>query len=631
MAIKRALVSVSDKTGVVELAKFLHSIGVEIISTGGTMKAIKDAGIPVTYVSDVTGFPEMMDGRVKTLNPKIHGGILAIRSNPKHMQDMKDNGIKPIDLVVVNLYPFKETVAKPNVTEAECIENIDIGGPAMLRAAAKNFRDVIIITNPARYKTLIAMLSEHGDADLRTRKTLAKEAFAHTAEYDAAIAAYLTKRLNEEKAQNGDNTIMQILVLGGGGREHAIVWKLAQSKKVEKIYCAPGNPGIAQLAECVNLDTTDNKGLAHWAKEHHIDLTVVGPEVPLVAGVADEFRAQGLAIFGPNAKAAALEGSKAFSKELMKKYNIPTAFFKVCNDLATAKAYVEEKGAPIVVKADGLAAGKGVIVAMTKEEAITALEEIMTDHKFGAAGANVVVEEFMDGEEASLLAFTDGKTVVPMIAAQDHKRVNDGDQGLNTGGMGAYAPAPVLTEALKDKCMATIIGPVLKALETEGRPYSGCLYAGLMIKGDSIKVVEFNARFGDPETQAVLPLLDGDLAEIMLACATGTLKPEMVKWSNKAAVCVVMASGGYPGSYAKNMAITGLQEANNLPDVVVFQAGTKEANGQVVTNGGRVLGVTAVSDTIANAKEKAYAAVERIHFENAHYRTDIAWRALRRK
>ncbi len=424
---------------------------------------------------------------------------------------------------------------------------------------------------------------------------------------------------------------MQILVLGGGGREHAIVWKLAQSKKVEKIYCAPGNPGIAQLAECVNLDTTDNKGLAHWAKEHHIDLTVVGPEVPLVAGVADEFRAQGLAIFGPNAKAAALEGSKAFSKELMKKYNIPTAFFKVCNDLATAKAYVEEKGAPIVVKADGLAAGKGVIVAMTKEEAITALEEIMTDHKFGAAGANVVVEEFMDGEEASLLAFTDGKTVVPMIAAQDHKRVNDGDQGLNTGGMGAYAPAPVLTEALKDKCMATIIGPVLKALETEGRPYSGCLYAGLMIKGDSIKVVEFNARFGDPETQAVLPLLDGDLAEIMLACATGTLKPEMVKWSNKAAVCVVMASGGYPGSYAKNMAITGLQEANNLPDVVVFQAGTKEANGQVVTNGGRVLGVTAVSDTIANAKEKAYAAVDRIHFENAHYRTDIAWRALRRK
>ena len=424
---------------------------------------------------------------------------------------------------------------------------------------------------------------------------------------------------------------MQILVLGGGGREHAIVWKLAQSKKVEKIYCAPGNPGIAQLAECVDLDTTDNKGLAHWAKEHHIDLTVVGPEVPLVAGVADEFRAQGLAIFGPNAQAAAIEGSKAFSKELMKKYNIPTAFFKVCNDLATAKAYVEEKGAPIVVKADGLAAGKGVIVAMTKEEAITALEEIMADHKFGAAGANVVVEEFMDGEEASLLAFTDGKTVVPMIAAQDHKRVNAGDQGLNTGGMGAYAPAPVLTEALKDKCMTTIIRPVLKALEAEGRAYSGCLYAGLMIKGDSIKVVEFNARFGDPETQAVLPLLDGDLAEIMLACATGTLKPEMVKWSNKAAVCVVMASGGYPGSYAKNVAITGLQEANNLPNVVVFQAGTKEVQGQVVTSGGRVLGVTAVSDTIANAKEKAYAAVDRIHFENAHYRTDIAWRALRRK
>jgi len=258
---------------------------------------------------------------------------------------------------------------------------------------------------------------------------------------------------------------MQILVLGGGGREHAIVWKLAQSKKVEKIYCAPGNPGIAQLAECVDLDTTDNKGLAHWAKEHHIDLTVVGPEVPLVAGVADEFRAQGLAIFGPNAQAAAIEGSKAFSKELMKKYNIPTAFFKVCNDLATAKAYVEEKGAPIVVKADGLAAGKGVIVAMTKEEALAALEDIMAEHKFGTAGASVVIEEFMEGEEASLLAFTDGKIVVPMIAAQDHKRVDDGDKGLNTGGMGAYAPAPVLTDALRDKCMATIIRPVLKALE----------------------------------------------------------------------------------------------------------------------------------------------------------------------
>jgi len=424
---------------------------------------------------------------------------------------------------------------------------------------------------------------------------------------------------------------MQILVLGGGGREHAIVWKLAQSKKVTKIYCAPGNPGIAALAECVALDTTDNKGLAQWAKEHQIDLTVVGPEVPLVAGVADEFRAQGLAIFGPNARAAAIEGSKSFSKELMKKYNIPTAFFKVCNDLATAKAYVEEKGAPIVVKADGLAAGKGVIVAMTKEEALAALEDIMAEHKFGTAGASVVIEEFMEGEEASLLAFTDGKIVVPMIAAQDHKRVDDGDKGLNTGGMGAYAPAPVLTDALRDKCMATIIRPVLKALEEEGRSYSGCLYAGLMIKGDSIKVVEFNARFGDPETQAVLPLLDGDLAEIMLACAQGTLRPEMVKWSNRAAVCVVMASGGYPGSYAKNIAITGLQEAGKLQDVVVFHAGTKAANGQVVTSGGRVLGVTAVGDNIADAKEKAYAAVDRIHFENAHYRTDIAWRALQRK
>ena len=424
---------------------------------------------------------------------------------------------------------------------------------------------------------------------------------------------------------------MQILVLGGGGREHAIIWKLAQSKKVDKIFCAPGNPGIAQLAECVNLNITDAKELSQWAMEHKIDLTVVGPEAPLVVGVVDEFRAHNLPIFGPTAQAAAIEGSKAFSKELMKKYNIPTAYFKVCHDLATAKAYVEEKGAPIVVKADGLAAGKGVIVAMTKEEALAALDEIMTAHKFGEAGASVVIEEFMDGEEASLLAFTDGKTIVPMIAAQDHKRVNDGDQGPNTGGMGAYAPAPVLTEALKEKCMATIIRPVCEALAKEGRVYTGCLYAGLMIKGDSIKVVEFNARFGDPETQAVLSLLDGDLAEIMLACATGTLKPEMVKWSPKAAVCVVMASGGYPGSYPKGVAITGLQEADKLQDIVVFHAGTKTEKGQVVTNGGRVLGVTAVSDTIANAKEKAYAAVERIHFDNAHYRTDIAWRALQRK
>lgn len=324
---------------------------------------------------------------------------------------------------------------------------------------------------------------------------------------------------------------MQVLVIGGGGREHTLVWKLAQSKKVTKLYAAPGNPGMKDLAECVNLDITDLNGLADWAEKHAIDLTVVGPEAPLVAGIVDVFNARGLTIFGPSAKAAEIEGSKIFSKELMEKYGVPTAFFKVCDNLADARAFVEEKGAPIVIKADGLAAGKGVVVAMTKDEALDALDEMMGAHKFGSAGNRVVIEEFMEGEEASLLAFTDGKTIVPMLAAQDHKRVNDGDQGPNTGGMGAYCPAPVMTDALKEKTVKEVLRPIVDALAKEGRPYSGCLYAGLMIKGDSVKVVEFNARFGDPETQVVLPLLKSDLAEIMVACAKGTLKPE---WWNGA-------------------------------------------------------------------------------------------------
>lgn len=424
---------------------------------------------------------------------------------------------------------------------------------------------------------------------------------------------------------------MKVLVIGGGGREHTLVWKLAQSKSVDKIYCAPGNPGIAQLAECLDLDVNNLEKLALWAKDHKIDLTVVGPEAPLVAGIVDVFKANGLTIFGPSGKAAEIEGSKIFSKELMEKYGVPTAFFKVCDNLADAKAYVEEKGAPIVIKADGLAAGKGVVVAMTKQEALDALDEMMgAHHKFGAAGNKVVIEEFMDGEEASLLCFTDGKTIVPMIAAQDHKRVNDGDQGPNTGGMGAYAPAPVMTPELKQKTIDTILRPVVDAMAKEGRPYSGCLYAGLMIKGDSVKVVEFNARFGDPETQVVLPLLDGDLAQIMVACAKGTLSPDMVKWSDKSAVCVVMASGGYPASYKKGIPITGLKDAEAMADVAVFHAGTKAEDGKILTNGGRVLGVTAMAESIPAAQQKAYDAVEKIHFAGEHYRQDIAWRALRR-
>ena len=425
---------------------------------------------------------------------------------------------------------------------------------------------------------------------------------------------------------------MRILLIGGGGREHALAWKLVQSPKVEKLYAAPGNPGMAllQKCECINLNVDDLEGVADYAEEKSIDLTVVGPEAPLVAGLADVFKRRGLPVFGPSKAAAQLEGSKAFSKELMAKYNIPTAFFKICEDIETAKSYVEEKGAPIVVKADGLAAGKGVVVAMTKAEALEAIDEMMGDHKFGAAGARLVLEEYMEGEEASLLAFTDGKTVVPMIAAQDHKRVFDGDEGPNTGGMGTYAPAPVMTDILRLKATELILKPIVEAMAKEGTPYQGCLYAGLMIKGDSVKVVEFNCRFGDPETQVVLPLLDGDLAEIMLACATGTLDKAEVAWHDKAAVCVVMASGGYPESYEKGKEITGLAAAEEDKDVVVFHAGTKEAEGKIVTSGGRVLGVTAVDSSIKAARDRAYAAVEKIAFEKNFYRKDIAWRALKR-
>ena len=423
---------------------------------------------------------------------------------------------------------------------------------------------------------------------------------------------------------------MKILLIGGGGREHALAWKLAQSPSVESILAAPGNPGMAKLPklQCVALKIDDLNAVADFAEENAIDLTVVGPEAPLVAGLADVFSQRGLPVFGPSKAAAQLEGSKAFSKAMMAKYNVPTAFFKVCEDIETAKAYVEEKGAPIVVKADGLAAGKGVVVAMTKEEALAAIDDMMGDFKFGAAGARVVIEEFMDGEEASLLAFTDGKTIIPMIASQDHKRVGDGDQGPNTGGMGTYAPAPVMTPVLREKATETILKPMIAAMAQEGMPYQGCLYAGLMVKGDSVKVVEFNCRFGDPETQVVLPLLNGDLAEIMLACATGTLDKVKFGWYDRAAVCVVMASGGYPGSYEGGKEITGLDDVPE--NSVVFHAGTKMVDGKIVTAGGRVLGVTAFADNIKAARDKAYEAVEKIKFSGAFCRKDIAWRALKR-
>lgn len=421
---------------------------------------------------------------------------------------------------------------------------------------------------------------------------------------------------------------MNILVIGSGGREHALVWKISQSPLVEKIYAIPGNPGMENLAECVNLDNSDMMAMVKFAREKNIHLTVVGPEVNLVQGIADEFAKNNLPLFGPSKLAAELEGSKAFAKNLMEKYNIPTAFFKVCETYEVAKAYIEEKGAPIVIKADGLAAGKGVIVAMTIEEAYDAIEKIMQDNEFGHAGARVVIEEYLEGEEASLLAFTDGQCVRPMIAAQDHKRALDGDKGLNTGGMGTYAPAPVLTEKLKQECMEKVLIPIVRAMKAEGREYKGCLYAGLMMTQKGIKVIEFNARFGDPETQVVLPLLEGDLVEILLACTNGTLEKVSLAWKDESAVCVVMASGGYPEKYKTGIEIFGLDAANQMENCIVFHAGSKKSGEKIVTGGGRVLGVVACGKNLLGAQQKAYQAVAKIDFDKVHFRKDIAWRAI---
>ncbi len=419
-------------------------------------------------------------------------------------------------------------------------------------------------------------------------------------------------------------------MIGGGGREHALVWKLTASPRVEKLYCAPGNPGIGELAECVALDGQDNTALVTFAWENKIDLTVVGPEAPLANGIVDVFAAHGLKIFGPSQAAARIEGSKAFAKDLMRKYGIPTAGYGVFTDPEAAKAYIRNQGAPIVVKADGLAAGKGVVVAMTEADALAAVDMIMRDAVFGAAGAQVVIEEFLTGEEASLLAFTDGRTVVPMVSAQDHKRVFDDDKGPNTGGMGAYAPAPVVTPAVLDRVTQEILQPAVDAMRAEGCPYCGCLYAGLMIdSAGRPKVVEFNARFGDPETQVVLPLLASDLPTVMEACIGGTLDKTAVVWRDEAAVCVVMAAGGYPGEYGKGEVISGLAEAS-AAGAVVFHAGTARKAGNVVTNGGRVLGVTAMDGDVLRAIEKAYAGVRRIRFAGAHYRRDIAHRVVER-
>lgn len=421
---------------------------------------------------------------------------------------------------------------------------------------------------------------------------------------------------------------MRVLVIGSGGREHALVWKLASSPRVEKMYCIPGNPGIAQIAECIDIDMNNNAALVKFAVDNKIDLTVVGPEAPLANGLVDDFSAMGLKAFGPTKSAARIEGSKAFAKEIMQKYNIPTAFFEVFTDAALAKQYIRKHGAPIVVKADGLAAGKGVIVAMTLDEALEAVDSIMCDKAFGSAGSQVVIEEYLTGEEASLLAFTDGNTIVPMVAAQDHKRVFDGDQGPNTGGMGAYAPAPVVTDAIREQVTREVLKPAIEGMRKEGCPYKGCLYAGLMITSDGPKVIEFNARFGDPETQVVLPLLESDLTEVMEACVNGNLSDVNIEWKDQAAVCIVMAAEGYPASYRKGDVINGIAKACKK-DSFVFQAGTALNDGKLVTNGGRVLGVTAFAADILSSVKKAYEAVEMIDFDGAHYRKDIAYRAIR--
>ena len=419
---------------------------------------------------------------------------------------------------------------------------------------------------------------------------------------------------------------MNILVIGSGGREHALYWKLSESPQTEQIYAIPGNPGMGASA-AIALD--DHAAILHFAKEHEIGLVVVGPEVPLMNGLVDEIEAAGIRAFGPRANAAEIEGSKSFAKDLMKKYGIPTARYEVFTAAEPARAYIRQEGAPIVVKADGLAAGKGVIVAMTEQEALDAVDAIMEDHSFGDAGARVVIEEFMEGEEASLLAFTDGTTIRPMISAQDHKRAYDGDRGPNTGGMGTYAPAPVMTPEMTERAVEEILKPTIAAMAKEGRIYRGCLYLGLMVTADGPKVVEFNARFGDPETQVVLPLLDSDLVAIMCACADGTLADVPIRWKDGAAVCVVLASGGYPGHYDKGQEIHGLADAEAM-GALVFHAGTAMKDGKLVTNGGRVLGVVGRGTDISSAVDSAYAAATKISFKDAYYRKDIAHRALER-
>ena len=419
---------------------------------------------------------------------------------------------------------------------------------------------------------------------------------------------------------------MRVLVIGSGGREHALVWKIKQSPKVEKIFCAPGNAGTSEFADNIPIAADDIEGLLQFAMKKEIGLTVVGPEQPLVMGIVDRFEVKGLRIFGPSASAAELEGSKSFSKDIMQKYGLPTAVYKIFSSAESATKYIQAKNCPLVVKADGLAAGKGVLLCRSSREALVAVDTIMRQRLFGEAGDQIVVEEFLEGQEISVLAFSDGQTVLLMDSAQDHKAVYDGDIGPNTGGMGAYSPAPVFTELMRQKVRDKIMLPMVRAMQQEGRTYKGILYAGLMLTKTGPQILEFNARFGDPETQPLMVRMETDIIPLFEACIDGTLGQCQVNWKNKSSVCVVMTAEGYPGTYQKGEIISGLQNANSTPEVVVFHAGTKEKDGKVLTNGGRVLGVTATGANTESAIQRAYDAVGKVNWRGVHYRKDIGSR-----
>lgn len=420
---------------------------------------------------------------------------------------------------------------------------------------------------------------------------------------------------------------MKILMVGGGGREHCLVWKIAQSPLVEKIFCAPGNPGIAQAAECIDISAEDIGSLYNFVFKHHIDLTVVGPEDSLSAGIVDKFEKGGMKIFGPSKRAAMIEGSKSFAKNIMRKHGIPTADFKVLDEPSMAKKYVSSLGTPVVIKADGLTRGKGTYVCKTEEEAFRSIDLIMTDKIFREAGERIVIEEYLAGEEVSILALTDSKTIVPLESVQDHKTAYDGDKGPNTGGMGAYSPVPFVNRESYSRIEKEILVPIVHAMKRGNCPYKGVLYAGLMITSTGPKVLEFNARFGDPETQALIMRLKSDLVPLLLATVDESLEKAQLDWDERASVCVVMASGGYPEKYEKGKEIYGLDAQKGMEDVQIFHAGTTLKHGKIVTDGGRVLGVTALGKDIRAAQERAYEAVHQISFEGAYFRTDIGAKA----